>query len=134
MAFLLVIFAGVVFFSVGAHRGVLAAFARSFDFAAAGRPAWNINALDNLVTGTAHMIELGVRIAAPFIALNFLVTLAFSVLGRAVPRMNVFIISYSVRLLLGISLLGGTGVLIARYLSVEFQDLPLKMLEMMPSL
>jgi flagellar biosynthesis protein FliR len=122
----------VLFFLFGGHQLVLSAFARSFSLSLPGTPAFNADTVQAMIRATSHVLELGLRIAAPFIAMNFLVNLAFSVLGRAVPKMGVFIVSYSARVIIGLGLLSAAGTLVARYLFVEFGDVALQMLKVLP--
>jgi flagellar biosynthesis protein FliR len=123
-------FTGVMFFALHAHEQVLAAFARSFVLAPPGLGGLSPLAGETLMGGLASLMELALRMAAPFIALNFVITFAFAILGRAVPKMNVFIISYGMRSLLGMTLFAGAGALFARYLAVAFERLPWTMLEL----
>jgi len=68
------------------------------------------------VREVAHVFVVGTLIAAPFIGLNFLINVSFAVLGKAVPKMNVFMTSFAIRILSGLVLLVSSILLISSYI------------------
>ena len=125
-------FAVLLYFLVGAHLMAIATFARSFHFAPPGLAGLNAGAGDQLIVITGKTLSAGVQIAAPFIALNFLLTFAFGLLGRTVSKVNVFLLSMGARSLVGLALLGGAGALFARFLLSAFERLPTDLLVYLP--
>ncbi len=132
LASLLHRFAVVLYFLVGAHLMAIGAFAHSFRFAPPGLAGLNTAAADQLIVITGKTFSVGVQLAAPFIALNFLLTFAFGLLGRTVSKINVFLLSLGARSFAGLALLGGAGVLLARYLLAAFERIPSDMLLYLP--
>ena len=71
---------------------------------------------------------LGLQIAAPVMAVSFVITIVFSVLGRAVPQMNVFSESFPVRTLAGLAVFGLTCTFMAQHIANHLRRLPEDML------
>jgi len=113
------------------HHWMLAGFQRTYSLLPVGGAHLSQAFLTDIVGRTSGIFVIALQLSAPLMAVSFIVSLVFSVLGRAVPKMNVFVLSFSVRLLAGIALLAGAGALIARYLYVEFANLPLDMLRLL---
>lgn len=124
-------FAVLLYFLTGGHLLAVAAFVKSLKFAPAGMALQNGLNIDQLITATGGTIIAGIQLSAPFIALNFVLTLGFALLGRAAPKINVFMLSMSARVLVGFGFLGGAGVLIARYLLPRFDRVPTEMLQLL---
>ena len=109
-------FASVLLLTSGAYHAILFAFLRSYVLAPVGDPAFRPGALDLFVTQTGRIFTIAVQMAAPVIAVNFVVTLGFAVLGRIAPGINVFTESHGVRVLAGLAALGITAGLAAHYI------------------
>lgn len=110
----------VLFFVVGAHYAVIKGLVRSFDIIPAGQVIFfSLNSMTALVRATGELFIVGIQIAAPIIGVNFLVNLTFSILGKAVPRMNVFMTSFSVRIMAGFMILTAALVVITHYLTMQ---------------
>jgi flagellar biosynthesis protein FliR len=67
-------------------------------------------------------------LAAPLLAVSFIISLVFAVLGRAVPQMNVFTESFAVRPLVGLSVFGMVLDLMAEHIMNYLHHLPEDML------
>ena len=125
-------FSVLLYFVVDGHLLALGAFARSFRFVPPGLAGLNVAAGDQLIIATAKALTAAVQLAAPYIAMNFLLTLAFGLLGRTVPKINVFILSLGARSMVGMLMLGSAGALFARFLLARFNELPGDLLRQLP--
>ena len=112
---LLYYFSLLIFFVVNLHHEIIRAFILSFEILPIGSYFLNSNPTLEFVNEVSNVFVLGTLIAAPFIALNFIINLSFAVLGKAVPKMNVFITSFAVRILCGLVLLVSCILLISSY-------------------
>ena len=112
---LLFYFSMLVFFVAGIHYDVLKAFIMSFEILPIGSFLLSINPMSQIVGEVSRVFLIGTLMAAPFIALNFLVNVTFAVLGKAVPKMNVFMTSFAIRILSGLVLLVSSILLITSY-------------------
>ncbi|MCW8130164.1 MAG: flagellar biosynthetic protein FliR [Planctomycetota bacterium] len=104
----------VVFLSLNGHHEVIRALTASYTVLPAGQPAAALSSPETLVQQTGQIFIVGLRIAAGMMIPLMLVTLAMALVSRAFPQANVFAISYTVTLILGLVLLAGSSETIRR--------------------
>ncbi|MDQ8202545.1 flagellar biosynthetic protein FliR [Pelagicoccus sp. SDUM812003] len=124
----IIYFFGLMMLLSGTEYDILRAFIMSFEVAPIGYFTPNSFAADTLVLKTADIFKIGVLMSAPVIAVNFLINLIFATLGKVVPKLNVFILSFSVRIFIGTSVLVVTIGLIAHYAMNYLHETPEMML------
>lgn len=124
----IIYFLGLMMLLSGSEYDILLAFMRSFEIAPLGYFQANSFAADYIILKTADIFKIGILMAAPIIAVNFLINLIFSVLGKVVPKLNVFILSFSVRIFLGTTVLALTVGLIVHYAMDYISETPEMML------
>ena len=116
--------AAMLFLSLNLHHGLLLAFQKSYQFLPIGGGHLHESLLLDVLGRTSHLFLFAVQMAAPALAVAFIVTLVFAVLGRAVPQMNVFSESFSVKLLSGMMVFGLTCHLMAQHIANFLHRLP----------
>lgn len=129
---LLMSFGSLLFLISGAHQAVLAAFFHSYEIAPMGAIRGNEGAGVLLVGATGKIFQAGLQMAAPLVAVNFIISLTFSILGKAAPATHVFGESFAVRIVVGLTLLGITLTLAAQLLLSALHNSPELMLRVIP--
>jgi flagellar biosynthetic protein FliR len=100
------LFALLVFISINAHYWFIRALAHSYHTV----PPLNVNfggsLLEQLVRMSGNMFVIGIQVGAPIIAALLITSVAFGLVARTVPQMNVFIVAMPLKIGVGLLFLG----------------------------
>lgn len=119
----------MLFLSLDIHHWVILAFEKAYQIVPLGGARLSNALFDDVTLRTAQIFLLAVQLAAPLMAVGFLVAVIMAMLGRAVPQMNVFFESFTIRLLAGMIVFGFAINLAAQRISDFLKQVPTHMLE-----
>ncbi|MRR37949.1 flagellar biosynthetic protein FliR, partial [bacterium] len=98
----LYIFAFLIFLSIGGHHMLIRAMVDSFTLIPVKASLPNQAFLSAVIAYAAQMFVIGVKVCAPIIGVLLLVNIAFAISARAIPQMNVFIMSFPLTIAIGL--------------------------------
>jgi flagellar biosynthetic protein FliR len=113
-----------ILLSLNLHHWMIVGLERSYAVIPAGGGQFTELVLQNVVSHASSMFVIALQMTAPILASSFLVTLVFSLLGRAVPQMNVFSESFPVRSIAGLAVFGLTCNLMAQHIVNHLNRIP----------
>ncbi len=116
--------ASVVMFTLDLHHWVLAGFQQTYSVLPIGGAGLSGALFEAVVKHTSRIFVVALQIAAPIIAVSFVITLVFSVLSRAVSQMNVFTESFGFRIAGGLIVFGFTLQLTGQHVLNYLRRLP----------
>ncbi|MFY9176249.1 MAG: flagellar biosynthetic protein FliR [Caldicoprobacterales bacterium] len=96
------ILALLAFFVLDGHHTLIKIISFSYDIVPIGEGAVTGELVTLLIKFFANSFVLSVKIALPIIAMTFLSEVAFGILVRTVPQMNVFIVGIPIKILIGL--------------------------------
>jgi len=118
----------VIFFASGSHHLMLVAFQRSFDLVPAAAGSFDPRVADIVVRESGRIFLLAVQMAAPLVAINFLINFSLALLSRAAPAINAFVLSIPIQIFAGLTVLSLVIGLTAQYVLGALGGIPELML------
>lgn len=110
----------LVFLAVDGHHVVLQALVHSFQALPPGTADFTGGSAELLMRFTAEAFVLGLKISAPVLAVLILVGLILGVMSRIFPQLNVFMLSFPIKIGIAFLIMGLTFQIMAALLTREF--------------
>jgi flagellar biosynthesis protein FliR len=92
----------LVFLVLDGHHLMLRASLQSYEIVGLGKAGLTAAFSQRLIEFTAEVIKFGVQIAAPVAVALFAVNVAFGIVAKAMPQLNVLVLSFAVTALIGL--------------------------------
>jgi len=94
-----------IFFLIAGHHQLFISIARSFDIVPLGTLAISQATITHLSTMFTNIFMTGMKIALPIYAVLFIINVILGVFARLVPQMNVFFLSFPIKISIGLGLI-----------------------------
>jgi flagellar biosynthetic protein FliR len=117
-------FGMLIYLSLGGHLTLYRGLAASFAAVPAGQAVLGASGARQAVELASAVFSTGVRAAAPIIVALLLTNLAMAILGKAVPQLNVMMVSFPITISIGMVALAATLPFLAAFLSASVDGLP----------
>jgi flagellar biosynthetic protein FliR len=122
-------FGTLLFFMIGGHHHVIHGLATSFEVITISKTTLVEASYIHVVHILSQIFALAISIAAPFIAVDFIITLGFGVLGKVAPKINVMMLSFSFRIVGGMLLFSFVSTMIFNFLLHYAEEIPMSMVK-----
>ncbi|HZQ45444.1 MAG TPA: flagellar biosynthetic protein FliR [Verrucomicrobiae bacterium] len=116
--------AAMLWLNLDMHHWMLVGLQKTYSFLPLGGGHLSGALMTDMIARTSQTFLIALQLSAPIMAVSFIISLVFSVLGRAVPQMNVFQESFVFRILIGLSVFGLTMQLMSQHIINYLRRLP----------
>ncbi|MFM1770082.1 MAG: hypothetical protein RJA22_2611 [Verrucomicrobiota bacterium] len=121
---ILFLLGAALFLTLNLHHWLLLAVQRSYSLLPVGTAGLSFDLFRDLTSRAGQLFVVGLLMAAPVVAVSFVINLVFAVIGRAVPQMNVLVESFSFRAVAGLAVFGFSLSLVAQHAANYLRRLP----------
>ncbi len=121
--------AAMLWLNLDMHHWMLVGLQKTYTYLPVGGAHLSGALMTDMITRTSQIFLIALQLSGPIMAVSFIISLVFSVLGRAVPQMNVFQESFVFRILIGLSVFGLTMQLMSQHIINFLRRLPEDMLQ-----
>jgi len=117
------LFAFLIFLTINGHHWFLMALADSFQLV----PPFGFKISGSLIEQLMHiagnMFVIAIKVGAPVIAALLLTSIAFGLIARTVPQMNVFLVAMPLKIIIGLIFIGFSLPYLSSFLKTVFSNL-----------
>lgn len=112
--------AGLLFFTMGLDRTIIAAFARSMEVQPPGTFTLSRNAVEAVLASGSLMISTGLRLAMPIITVMLMVDIALAMIGRVNAQLQLITIAFPIKMMVGLTIMGWVAMVMPNLLRGTF--------------
>ena len=117
------LFAFLIFLTINAHHWFIGALADSFNLVPPLGFRFSGSMMEQLVTIAGNMFVIAIQVGAPIIAALLLTSIAFGLIARTVPQMNVLFVAMPLKIMIGLLFIGFSLPYLSSFLKTVFSDL-----------